>query len=64
MSKGQRIWIEEGCIQCYWRQNRSPEFFVCGERGTQIHPDMRVSHRVSTNRIERSPLTAKAQAQM
>jgi ferredoxin len=61
-SKEQRIWIEEGCIQCFWCQNLSPDVFVCGDQGTQIHPDLRVDQRSSTNRVERSPMTASARA--
>ena len=57
-----RIWIEEGCIQCFWCQNLCPEVFVCGDQGTQIHPGMRVDKRASPNRVERSPLNAQAQA--
>ena len=35
----QRIWIKEGCIQCFWCQNLSPEIFVCGDQGTQIRSE-------------------------
>lgn len=56
-----RIWIEEGCIQCYWCQNLSPEIFVCGDQGTRIRQDIRMDNCASPNRDERSPLTSIAQ---
>lgn len=57
-----RIWIEEGCIQCYWCQNLCPEVFACGEGGTQIRPGLLSDRQATTNRVERSRLTAKARA--
>jgi ferredoxin len=57
-----RIWIEEGCIQCCWCHNLSPEVFVFGEAGTELNPALRSDRRASSNRQERSPLTAAALA--
>ncbi len=56
-----RVWIEPGCTQCHWCQDLVPEVFVCGEDGVRITAAVRQDQCTSTNRDERSPLTARAE---
>jgi ferredoxin len=62
MTTAQRVWIEDGCIQCFWCHHLVPEVFVCGAQGTRVDGRVRVDQRTSDNRRERSPLTTVAMA--
>lgn len=62
IAMGLRIWIDEGCILCSWCQNLAPEIFIFDGHGTEIRAEVRVDHRRSANRRERSPLTPAAMA--
>lgn len=50
------IWIDHGCIHCFWCQNLMPQVFLAHESGTQIAGDLRDDGVTSDNRGERSPL--------
>lgn len=56
MKRKRRIWIESGCIHCFWCQNLAPAIFVTGEGGTQISAEVRKDGVTSDNRRENSPL--------
>jgi ferredoxin len=51
-----RVWIEDGCIQCFWCQNLNPTVFAVGENGCQIRADARVDGETSDNRAARAEL--------
>ena len=55
IAMGLRIWIDEGCILCSWCQSLAPEIFIFDGHGTEIRAEVRVDHRRSANRRERSP---------
>ncbi len=52
----QRIWIEDGCIQCGWCHNLLPQVFLMDASGTRIVGAVRQDGVTSDNRVERSPL--------
>jgi ferredoxin len=51
-----RIWIDHGCIHCFWCQNLMPQVFLAHETGTQIAGEAREDGVTSDNLGERSPL--------
>jgi ferredoxin len=54
----QRIWIDVGCIHCFWCQNLNDRVFVVTDDGCQIRSDAREDELQSDNRTEHSPLRA------
>jgi ferredoxin len=53
-----RIWIEAGCIQCFWCQNLCPQVFGVSPDGSIVLADARVDGMSDENRVQRSPIKA------
>jgi len=51
-----RVWIEAGCIHCYWCSDLAPAIFLPGDAGSRIASSVRQDGTCSDNRGERSPL--------
>jgi ferredoxin len=51
-----RVWIADGCIECFWCQQLDERIFVRGPSGTEISGWARVDGRTSTNQQEQAPL--------
>ena len=50
------IWIEEGCIQCFWCQNLEPEVFSVTADGCEIRAEARCDGLATPNRREHAEL--------
>jgi ferredoxin len=50
------IWINEGCIQCFWCQNLEPEVFSVTADGCEIRAEARTDRRANPNRSEHASL--------
>lgn len=50
------IWINEGCIQCFWCQNLEPEVFSVTADGCEIRAEARTDRCADPNRVGRSRL--------
>ena len=44
------IWIDEGCIQCFWCQNLEPAVFAVSDDGCEVRAEVRADARTDANR--------------
>jgi ferredoxin len=51
-----RVWIEEGCIQCFWCQNLNAVVFEVTADGCRIRGEVLATGVASENREQRSDL--------
>ena len=58
------IWIDEGCIQCFWCQNLEAGIFAISADGCEIRSEVRSDHLTDPNRsgharLKRGVVTAE-----